>query len=186
MRSSAWLAVALMIPLAACSSDDASTAASGGAAGTGAGAGAAGGAGSAPVASSSLGGGGGGGGSGGAGSASGAGQLAQGVPDRVLFGTDRSALSAEAIAILERQAAWLQQNPRITVQVAGNADERGTAEYNLALGQRRAGAARDYLVSRGVQGSRIATISYGKDRPVALGSGEAAWTQNRNAITAPK
>jgi peptidoglycan-associated lipoprotein len=117
---------------------------------------------------------------------SGSGQLAQGVPDRVLFSTDRSALAPEATAILEKQATWLQQNPRITVQIAGDADERGTAEYNLALGQRRAGAARDYLVSRGVQASRITTISYGKDRPVALGSGEASWAQNRNAITSPK
>jgi peptidoglycan-associated lipoprotein len=180
MRRSAWLAVALMIPLAACSSDDtaSTTGAGAGAAGT------AGTAGSAPVASSSLGGPGGGGGAGGAGT--GSGQLAQGVLDRVLFATDRSALSPEATAILEKQAAWLQQNPRITVQIAGDADERGTAEYNLALGQRRAGAARDYLVSRGVQSSRITTISYGKDRPVALGSGEAAWAQNRNAITSTR
>jgi peptidoglycan-associated lipoprotein len=173
-----------MIPLAACSSDDSASKAD--AAGAGGANGAIGGAGGAPVSSSALGGGGAGGAGGGAGGGSGSSQLAQGVPDRVLFGTDRSALSAEANTILERQAAWLQQNPRLTVQVAGNADERGTAEYNLALGQRRAGAARDYLVSRGVQGSRISTISYGKDRPVALGSGESAWAQNRNAITTPK
>ena len=132
------------------------------------------------VSSSSL------GGPGGAGGAAGPGQLAAGVPDRVLFDTDRSSLSPDAREALDRQAAWLQQNPRIAVQLAGNADERGTEEYNLALGQRRANTARDYLVTRGVQGSRMTTISYGKDRPVALGSTPDAWSQNRNAITAPQ
>ena len=116
----------------------------------------------------------------------GTGMLAPGVPDRVLFDTDRAVLAPEARGTLERQAAWLRQNPRMAVQIAGNADERGTEEYNLALGQRRASAARDYLVSHGVQGSRITTISYGKDRPSALGSTPDAWAQNRSAITAPR
>ena len=118
--------------------------------------------------------------------AGGPGMLAPGVRDRVLFDTDRSALTADAEATLDRQAAWLQQNQRIAVQIAGNADERGTEEYNVALGQRRANAARDYLVSHGVQGSRISTISYGKDRPTALGSTPDAWAQNRNAITSAR
>jgi peptidoglycan-associated lipoprotein len=109
--------------------------------------------------------------------------LAPGVPDRVLFETNLSALSPTARSTLDRQAGWLQQNRQVAVEVAGNADERGTEEYNLALGQRRSNAARDYLVSKGVQGSRISTISYGKDRPVALGSTPDAWAQNRNAIT---
>ena len=116
----------------------------------------------------------------------GSGMLAPGVPDRVLFDTDRATLSGEARGVLDSQAGWLQRTPGMAVQVAGNADERGTEEYNLALGQRRANAARDYLVSHGVQGSRISTISYGKDRPSALGSTPDAWAQNRNAITAPR
>jgi len=157
--------------LVGCSSDD--TASTTGAGGT------AGGVGSTGVSSSAL------GGPGGVG-AGGIGSLAQGVPDRVLFATDRSTLAPDARSTLDKQAAWLQQNPRIAVQVAGNADERGTEEYNLALGQRRANAARDYLVSKGVQGSRLATISYGKDRPTALGSTPDAWAQNRNAITSPR
>ena len=81
------------------------------------------------------------------------------------------------------QTAWLGRYPQVSVQVAGNCDDRGTEEYNLALGQRRANAARDYLVARGVQSARITTISYGKDRPTALGNDEQSWAQNRNAIT---
>ena len=109
--------------------------------------------------------------------------LAPGVPDRVLFATDRTQLTPDARNTLDLQAGWLRQNARTAVQIAGNADERGTEEYNLALGQRRANAARDYLVSKGIQGSRVATISYGKDRPTALGSTPDDWAQNRNAIT---
>jgi peptidoglycan-associated lipoprotein len=170
-----WIVLAATAVLAACSSDDtASTAGAGGTAG-----GPAGGAGSVGVNSSSL------GGPGGAGMG-GSGMLAPGVPDRVLFATDRSQLATDARATLDRQAGWLQQTPRIAVQIAGNADERGTEEYNLALGQRRSNAARDYLVSKGVQGSRITTISYGKDRPTAQGSTPDAWAQNRNAITVPQ
>jgi peptidoglycan-associated lipoprotein len=109
--------------------------------------------------------------------------LVQNVGDRVFFAFDRSNLSTEATATLDRQAAWLAKYPQVKVLVAGNCDDRGTEEYNLALGSRRANAARDFLVAKGVDPSRIQTISYGKDRPVALGDNEQAWAQNRNAIT---
>ncbi len=110
------------------------------------------------------------------------GLLAPGVPDRVFFDTNKSRLTQEDRSTLDAQAHWLEQN-RVAVMVAGNTDERGTEEYNLALGQRRANAARDYLVSKGVPASQIRTISYGKDRPTAMGSTEADWAKNRNAIT---
>ena len=90
---------------------------------------------------------------------------------------------SDARSTLDRQAGWLAQYQQVNVQVAGNCDDRGTEEYNLALGQRRANASRDYLVARGVAGARISTISYGKDRPTALGDNEQSWTQNRNTIT---
>jgi peptidoglycan-associated lipoprotein len=109
--------------------------------------------------------------------------LVANVGDRVFFDFDRSALKDDARATLDRQAGWLGKYPQVNVQVAGNTDDRGTEEYNLALGQRRANAARDYLVARGVVGARISTISYGKDRPTALGDDEQSWAQNRNAIT---
>ena len=109
--------------------------------------------------------------------------LVANVGDRVFFATDASTLSSDARATLDRQSGWLARYPSVSVQIAGNADERGTTEYNLALGQRRANAARDYLVARGVLSARINTISYGKERPVAVGSDEQAWAQNRNAIT---
>lgn len=162
------LVLAATALLAACSDDD--TANSGGAGGANAGYGAGG------VSASNL--------NGGAGGAGGSGMLAPGVPDRVLFTTARSTLAPEAQSILGKQAGWLHSNS-VAVQIAGNCDERGTEEYNLALGERRANAARDYLVAHGVQASRISTISYGKDRPVALGSDEGSWAQNRNAITMP-
>jgi peptidoglycan-associated lipoprotein len=109
--------------------------------------------------------------------------LVANVGDRVFFDFDRSNLKPDARATLDRQAAWLAKYGNVNVQVAGNCDERGTEEYNLALGQRRANAAADYLKARGVSGARISTISYGKDRPTAMGSNEQAWAQNRNAIT---
>jgi peptidoglycan-associated lipoprotein len=109
--------------------------------------------------------------------------LVANVGDRVFFDFDRSNLKPDASATLDRQAGWLAKYPQVKVQVAGNCDDRGTEEYNLALGQRRANASRDYLVARGVAGSRISTISYGKDRPTALGDNEQAWAQNRNTIT---
>ncbi len=109
--------------------------------------------------------------------------LAQNVGDRVFFDTARNTLRTDARATLDRQAAWLQQYPQNNVQLQGNADERGTREYNIALGQRRANAAREYLAARGVAASRMNTISFGKDRPTALGSDESSWSQNRNATT---
>ena len=109
--------------------------------------------------------------------------LVANVGDRVFYDFNKSSLSNDARATLDRQSGWLARYPQVAVRVAGNCDERGTEEYNLALGQRRANTARDYLVAKGVAAARVTTISYGKDRPTALGSNEAAWRQNRNAIT---
>jgi peptidoglycan-associated lipoprotein len=109
--------------------------------------------------------------------------LVANVGDRVFFDFNRSNLRQDAQATLDRQSAWLGKYQQVNVQVAGNCDDRGTEEYNLALGQRRANASRDYLVARGVAAARISTISYGKDRPTALGDDEQAWAQNRNTIT---
>ena len=109
--------------------------------------------------------------------------LVANVGDRVFFDFDKSALRQDAKDTLDRQAVWLAKYPSVNVQVAGNTDERGTEEYNLALGQRRANSAASYLKAKGVASARIATISFGKDRPVALGSTEEAWAQNRNATT---
>jgi peptidoglycan-associated lipoprotein len=103
------------------------------------------------------------------------------VGDRVFFGYDRFDLTPEARQVLERQAAWLRQYPNVRLLVAGNCDERGTREYNLALGARRAAAARDYLVSLGIDGGRVETVSYGKERPLDARSNEEAWSVNRNA-----
>jgi peptidoglycan-associated lipoprotein len=109
--------------------------------------------------------------------------LVANVGDRVFFDFNRSGLRPDAHATLDKQAAWLAKYGSVKVQVAGNCDERGTEEYNLALGNRRANAAASYLKAKGVAAGRIATISYGKDRPTAQGSNEQAWAQNRNAIT---
>lgn len=109
--------------------------------------------------------------------------LTQSAGDRIFFDTDQSVLTPEARGILDRQVQWLQQYPQISVWVAGNCDERGTEEYNLALGQRRANADRDYLASRGIDPRRIQTISYGKDRPIDPSSTQDAWAHDRNAIT---
>lgn len=103
--------------------------------------------------------------------------------DRVFFDFDESSIRADQRPVLQKQAAWLGTNAGVTVQVEGHTDERGTREYNLALGQRRANAARDALVAGSVAGARISTISYGKDRPAALGSTDDAWAQNRRAVT---
>ena len=103
--------------------------------------------------------------------------------DRVLFETDSYSLDDQDRRTLDAHAAWLQRYPNVRVTIEGHADERGTREYNLALGQRRANAARDVLVANGVSGARVSTISYGKDRPTALGSSEEAWAQNRRAVT---
>jgi peptidoglycan-associated lipoprotein len=109
--------------------------------------------------------------------------LVQSAGDRIFFDTDRNTLTPQATATLDRQASWMQQYPQVNVWVAGNCDERGTEEYNLALGQRRAVADRDYLVAHGINRSRIETISYGKSRPIDAASTPEAWAQNRNAIT---
>ncbi|WP_298675724.1 peptidoglycan-associated lipoprotein Pal [uncultured Sphingomonas sp.] len=103
--------------------------------------------------------------------------------DTVHFGLDMSDIDDQARAILDTQVQWLTRYPNVRVTVEGHCDERGTREYNLALGERRANAAKNYLASRGVDASRITTISYGKERPIALGSDEAAWAQNRRAVT---
>lgn len=103
--------------------------------------------------------------------------------DRVFFDLDRNDLSAEGRETLRRQAAWLASYPDARILIAGNCDERGTREYNLALGARRANAARAYLVSQGVDPSRISTTSYGKERPSCTQSGERCWAVNRNATT---
>ena len=109
--------------------------------------------------------------------------LVANVGDRVFFDYDRSNVRADQRPVLQRQAEWMGRYPEVRVQVEGHADERGTREYNLALGQRRANAARDVLVAGGVNSSRISTISYGKDQPASLGSDESAWAQNRRAVT---
>jgi len=105
------------------------------------------------------------------------------VGDRVFFAYDQYDLSPEARAVLERQAAWLRHYPNVQILVAGNCDERGTREYNLALGARRAAAAKDYLISLGVAAARVQTVSYGKERPLDPRSNEEAWSVNRNAHT---
>jgi peptidoglycan-associated lipoprotein len=108
----------------------------------------------------------------------------QSAGDIVYFDYDQSTLSPEARATLERQAAWLKSYPGVKILVEGNCDERGTREYNLALGARRAAAAKDYLVALGVTGDRLTTISYGKERPIDPASSETAWSRNRNAHSA--
>lgn len=105
------------------------------------------------------------------------------VGDRVFFGYDRFDLSSEARSVLERQAAWLRQYPNVRILVAGNADERGTREYNLALGDRRAYAVKEYLVSLGIDAARLQTKSYGKERPVCAESDENCWQQNRRGYS---
>jgi peptidoglycan-associated lipoprotein len=112
--------------------------------------------------------------------------LVKNVGDRVFFDFNKSTLSSEDKATLDRQSAWLGKYGQVNVQIAGNCDERGTEEYNIALGQRRANAARDYLVAKGTPAARMTTISFGKDRPTCTESTEACWAQNRNAITSVK
>ena len=108
----------------------------------------------------------------------------QSVPsDRVFFETDSYTLSAEARAVLDAQAEYLLRFPQVTITIEGHCDERGTREYNLALGDRRANAARDYLQARGVAANRMQVISWGKERPAVEGSNESAWAQNRRAVT---
>jgi peptidoglycan-associated lipoprotein len=107
----------------------------------------------------------------------------QAVGDRVLFATDSSSLDTEAKNILRKQVAWLNANPTVRILVEGHADERGTREYNLALGDRRATAVRVFLTDNGVAATRLRTISYGKERPVEPSSTDAAWSQNRRGVS---
>ena len=109
--------------------------------------------------------------------------LAAGVKDRVFFATNKSTLTTASRDTLRKQAAWMRKNSKITVAVEGHADERGTREYNLALGERRANAVKDYLMTYGISGNRISVISYGKERPVNSGSSPLAWSQNRRSVT---
>ncbi len=110
-------------------------------------------------------------------------EFAQIVGDRVFFDFDKSAIKAEGQTTLQRQADWLKKYANFTVTVEGHCDERGTREYNLALGERRATAVRNALVALGIPANRLKTISYGKERPAVLGSNEAAWAQNRRGVT---
>ncbi|MFB2553447.1 peptidoglycan-associated lipoprotein Pal [Ensifer soli] len=105
------------------------------------------------------------------------------VGDRIFFDTDSSSIRADAQATLTRQAQWLQRYPNYAIRVEGHADERGTREYNLALGARRAAATKEFLASQGVPAGRMKTISYGKERPVAVCDDISCWSQNRRAVT---
>ena len=109
--------------------------------------------------------------------------LADGVPDRVFFATNESVLTTASRDTLRKQAAWLRKNSDITIVLEGHADERGTREYNLALGERRANAVKDYLMTYGISGKRISVISYGKEKPVNTESSPLAWSQNRRSVT---
>ena len=109
--------------------------------------------------------------------------LASGVKDRVFFATNKSTLTTAARDVLRKQAAYMRKKKDLTFSVEGHADERGTREYNLALGERRANAVKDYLMTYGISGNRINVISYGKERPVNSGSSPLAWSQNRRSVT---
>ena len=109
--------------------------------------------------------------------------LASGVPDRVFFATNESVLTTRSRDTLRKQATWLRENSDITVVLEGHADERGTREYNLALGERRANSAKDYLMTYGISANRISVISYGKERPVDSGSNPLSWSKNRRSVT---
>jgi len=109
--------------------------------------------------------------------------LASGVPDRVFFATNKSSLTTASRSALRKQATYLRKNKNLNVTIEGHADERGTREFNLALGERRANAARDYLMTYGISGKRISVISYGKEKPVNPASSPLAWSQNRRSVT---
>ena len=109
--------------------------------------------------------------------------LASGVPDRIFFATNKSSLTTASRATLRKQANYLRKNKDLNVTIEGHADERGTREYNLALGERRANAAKDYLMTYGISGKRISVISYGKEKPVNPASTPLAWSQNRRSVT---
>ncbi len=105
------------------------------------------------------------------------------VGDRVFFGYDSSDLDSDALELLQDQVAWLKQNSDVSITIEGHCDERGTREYNLALGEKRAQAVKNYLVGLGVNPDRVSTISYGKERPAVVGSNDGAWAQNRRSVT---
>ena len=109
--------------------------------------------------------------------------LATGVKDRVFFATNKSVLTTAARDTLRKQAAWMRKNKKVTVSIEGHADERGTREYNLAIGERRANSVKDYLMTYGISSNRLSVISYGKERPVNSGSNPLAWSQNRRSVT---
>ena len=109
--------------------------------------------------------------------------LASGVPDRVFFATNKSSLTTKSRETLRKQATYLRKDKNLNVTIEGHADERGTREYNLALGERRANAAKDYLMTYGISGKRLSTISYGKEKPVNPGSDALSWSQNRRSVT---
>ena len=109
--------------------------------------------------------------------------LATGVRDRVFFATNKSVLTTASRDVLRKQAAFMRKKKDATFAIEGHADERGTREYNLALGERRANAVKDYLMTYGISGSRLSVISYGKERPVNSGSNPLAWSQNRRSVT---
>ena len=109
--------------------------------------------------------------------------LASGVPDRIFFATNKSSLTTASRATLRKQATYLRKNKNLNVTIEGHADERGTREYNLALGERRANSAKDYLMTYGISSDRISVLSYGKERPVDAGSNPLAWSKNRRSVT---
>jgi len=109
--------------------------------------------------------------------------LASGVPDRVFFATNETVLTTASRETLRKQAAWIRKNSKINIVLEGHADERGTREYNLALGERRANSAKDYLMTYGISSDRISVLSYGKERPVDSGSNPLAWSKNRRSVT---
>ena len=109
--------------------------------------------------------------------------LASGVPDRIFFATNKTSLTTASRATLRKQSTYLRKNKNLNVTIEGHADERGTREYNLALGERRANAAKDYLMTYGISGKRISVISYGKEKPVNPASTPLAWSQNRRSVT---
>jgi peptidoglycan-associated lipoprotein len=172
MRARIFSSLVLAVSLAACASSD--TGASSGAGGA-----------NGPDGAGGAGVGGAGGAGGYAGNATPGSEedLVQTVGDRIFFATDRSTLSDDARGMLDRQAAWLQRYPAVNVVIVGNCDERGTEEYNLALGQRRANADREYLLAHSINAGRVQLISYGKNRPTDPASTPEAWAKNRNAIT---
>ena len=110
-------------------------------------------------------------------------ELIVNVGDRVFFGYDSSDLDSDALELLQDQVAWLKQNSNVSVTIEGHCDERGTREYNLALGEKRAQAVKNYLIGLGINPDRVSTISYGKERPAVVGSNDGAWAQNRRSVT---